>query len=170
MRIYGNLGLGLLIGLTPYIGEIVDTVLRFNIRDAIALEDLLLKRARNAEKIDGGMNGVVPVAARDQTRARAQYEAHPVPRLPTRDTADSTRKVLSNDDEKYGDMHRRIATKSAKAPAREPERTKSGWSVFGKRDAQESHMRKKMSGEGRQQVAPLPPPRPADSRRGDGWF
>ena len=176
-RLYRNLFGGLAIGFTPYIGEVVDTVLRLNTRSAKALEDMLLERgakalalAANAEKADVGMETAAPAAARNHAAVNISHKAQPVRRAPVRQKSESAPKVLTVDDEKYGDMHKRIATKSAKDPTNKSQKAKSGGTWFGKRGAQSNHVPNGRTGGGRTEVAPVPPPRPAVSGRGDGWF
>ncbi len=177
LLMYWNLTKGFLFGFTPGIGEIVDTLLRYNTKSAKALEEMLLERgakalalAADAEKADVGMETAAPVAARNHAVANTSHKAQPVHRAPVRQKSESARKVLTTDDEQYGDMHKRIATKSAKGPANKSQKAKSGGSWFGKRGAQTGHAQNGRSGEDRRQVAPVPPPRPAESGRGDGWF
>ena len=176
-RMVKNVFLGFAVGFTPYVGEIVDTVLRLNTRSAKALEAMLLKRgakalavAADAEKADVGMETAAPVAARNHAAANTSHKAQPVHRTPAEQKSEPSRKVQTRDDEQYGDMHRRIAAKSAKDPANKSQKAKSGGTGFWKRGAQTGHMQNARSGGGRAEVAPVPPPRPAASGRGDGWF
>ena len=173
----GNVAAGFLIGVTPYIGEIVDTVLRFNTRNAKALERMLLKRAAearklamDAEKADVGMETAAPVAARNHAAANTYHQAQPVRRTPAGQKSQSARNVPTRDDEQYGDIHKRIAAKFTKDPANKNQKAKSGGSWFGKRGAQTGHIQNGRTGGGGAEVAPVPPPRPAASERGDGWF
>lgn len=170
----GNVFLGWAVGLTPYIGEIMDTILRLNTRNAKALEKMLLKRAvalaADAEKADVGMETAAPVAARNHAAANTFHKAQPVRRTPEGQKSQPARNVPTRDDEQYGDMHKRIAAKSAKDPANKSQKAKSGGSWFGKRGAQTGQMQNGRTGGGRAEVAPVPPPRPAASERGDGWF
>ena len=173
----GNVAAGFLIGVTPYVGEIVDTILRFNTRSAKALEKMLLKRAdearkiaADAEKADIGMETAAPVAARNHAAANTSQNAQPVRRTPAGQKSEPVRNMPTRDDEQYADMHKRIAAKSAKDPANKNQKVKSGGSWFGKRGAQTGHIHKGRAGGGGAKVAPVPPPRPAASQRGDGWF
>ena len=164
--------LGFSIGLLPYVGEIVDTVLRLNTRSAKALEEMLLERvkelarAADAEKADVGMETAAPVVARNHATANTSQKAQPVRRTPAGQKSQPARNMPTRDDEQYGNMHKRIAAKSEKGPANKSQRAKSGGSWFGKRGAQTGHIQNG----GRAEVAPVPPPRPAASERGDGWF
>ena len=176
-RMVKNVFLGFAVGFTPYVGEIVDTVLRLNTRSAKALEAMLLKRGANAlalaadaEKADVGMETAAPVAARNHAAANTSHNAQSVHRTPVGQKSEPSRKVQTRDDEQYGDMHRRIAAKSAKDPANKSQKAKSGGTWFGKRGAQTGQTQNGRSGGGRAEVAPVPPPRPAASDRGDGWF
>ena len=173
----GNVFLGFAVGLTPYVGEIVDTVLRLNTRSAKALEQMLLERgaktlalAADAEKADVGMETAAPVGARNHAAADTSHKAQAVHRTPVGQKSEPARNVQTRDDEQYGDMHRRIAAKSAKDPAMKSQKAKSGSTLFGKRGAQTGHTQDGRTGGGRAEVAPVPPPRPAASGRGDGWF
>ena len=176
LRMVGNVSLGFAVGLTPYVGEIVDTVLRLNTRSAKALEKMLLDRAKalalavDAEKADVGIETAAPVAARNHAAASTSHKAQPVHRTPLGQKSEPPRKVQTRDDAQYGDMHRRIAAKSARDPANKSQKTKTGGSWFGKRGAQTGHMQNGRTGGGRTEVAPVPPPRPAASGRGDGYF
>ena len=177
LRMVGNVALGTAIGVTPYIGEIVDTMLRLNTRSAKALEKMLLERgakalalAADAEKADVGMDTAAPVAARNHAAANISHKAQTVHRAPVAQNSEPSRKVQTRDDAQYGDMHRRIAIKSAKDPANKSQKAKSGGSWFGKRGAQTGRMQNGRTGVGRTEVAPVPPPRPAASGRGDGYF
>lgn len=177
LRMVGNVALGTAIGVTPYIGEIVDTMLRLNTRSAKALEKMLLERgakalalAADAEKADVGMDTAAPVAARNHAAANISHKAQTVHRAPVAQNSEPSRKVQTRDDAQYGDMHRRIAAKSAKDPANKSQKAESGGSWFGKRGAQTGHMQNGRTGVGRTEVAPVPPPRPAASGRGDGYF
>ena len=177
LRMVGNVALGTAIGVTPYIGEIVDTMLRLNTRSAKALEKMLLERgakalalAADAEKADVGMDTAAPVAARNHAAANISHKAQTVHRAPVAQNSEPSRKVQTRDDAQNGDMHRRIAAKSAKDPANKSQKAKSGGSWFGKRGAQTGHMQNGRTVVGRTEVAPVPPPRPAASGRGDGYF
>ena len=177
LHMAGNVLLGFAVGLTPYVGEIVDTVLRLNTRSAKALEKMLLARGAtalgsnaDAEKADVGMETAAPVAARNHAAADTSRKAQPVHKTPLGQKSEPSRKVQTRDDEQYGDMHRRIAAKSAKDPVNKSQKAKSGGTWFGKRGAQTGQTQNGRSGGGRAEVAPVPPPRPAASERGDGWF
>jgi len=180
IRMVGNVAMGSVIGVFPYVGEIVDTMLRFNTRSAKALEEMLLKRAAearklvaDAEKADVGMETAAPVAARNHAAADTSQKAQPVRRTPAGGKSQPARNMPTSDDEQYGDMHKRIAAKSANDPANKSnksQKAKSGGSWFGKRGAQTGQMQSGRAGGGRAEVAPVPPPRPAASERGDGWF
>ncbi|KAK0507788.1 hypothetical protein JMJ35_009677 [Cladonia borealis] len=176
-QVAGNMLLGLAIGFTPYVGEIVDTVLRFNTRSAKALEKMLLRRAAearksaaDAEKADVGMETAAPVAARNHAAANTSYQAKPVRRTPAGQKSQPARNMPTRDDKQYGDIHKRIAAKSANEPGNKSQKAKSGGSWFGKRGAQTGHIQNGRTGGGGAEVAPVPPPRPAASERGDGWF
>lgn len=171
------MALGTAIGVTPYIGELVDTMLRLNTRSAKALEAMLLDRGKKAlalaadhEKADAGMETAAPVAALNHAAANTSRKAQPVHRTPVGQKSEPARKAPTRDDEQYGDMHRRIATKSAKDPTNKSKTAKSGGSWFGKRGAQSDHMQNGRTGGGRAEIAPVPPPRPAVSGRSDGYF
>ena len=177
LQMSGNVFLGWAVGLTPYVGELLDTMIRFNTRSAKALEEMLLKRAKKAialaakaEKADVGMETAAPVAARDHAAVNTSHEAQSVRTTPVGRKSQPTRNVQTRDDEQYGDMHKRIAAKSAKDLANKSQNAKSGGSWFGKRGAQTGQMQNGRTGGGRAEVAPVPPPRPAASERGDGWF
>ena len=180
LRMGGNVFLGFVVGLTPYVGELVDTMLRFNTRSAKALENMLLERAKeraknlalaaDAEKADVGMETAALVAARDHAATNTSRKVQPVRSTPVGQETQPARNVQTRDDEQYGDMHKRITAKSAKDPANKSQNAKSGGSWFGKRGAQTGQMQNGRTGGGRAEVAPVPPPRPAASERGDGWF
>ena len=176
-RMVKNAVLGTAIGFTPYVGELFDTILRFNTRSAKALEKMLLDRGKEAlklaadpEKADAGMGTAAPVAARKHAAADTSRRAQPVHRTPVGQKSEPARKAPTRDDDRYGDMHKRIATKSAKDPTNKSQKAKSGGSWFGKRGAQSDHMQNGRTGGGRAEVAPVPPPRPAVSGRSDGYF
>ena len=173
----GNVALGTAIGFTPYVGELFDTMLRFNTRSAKALEKMLLARGEKAlelvadpEKADAGMETTAPVAARNHAAANTSRKAQPVHRTPMGQRSEPARNAPTRDDEQYGDMHKRIAAKSAKDPTNKSQKVKSGGSWFGKRGAQSDHMQNGRTSGGRAEVAPVPPPRPAVSGRSDGYF
>ena len=176
-RMMGNVFIGTVIGATPIIGELVDTVLRFNTRSAKALEAMLLERVKEArklaadpEKADAVTGTAAPVAARNHAAADTSRRAQPAYTTPVGQKSEPARKAPTRDDEQYGDMHKRITTNSTKDPANKSQKAKSGSSWFGKRGAQSDHMRNGRTGGGRAEVAPVPPPRPAVSRRSDGYF
>ena len=176
-RMAGNVALGTVIGVTPYIGEFVDTLLRLNTRSAKALEAMLLERVKEArklatdpEKADEGMGTAAPVAARNHAAVDTSRRAQPVHTTPVGQKSEPARKAPTRDDEQYGDMHKRIATKSAKDPTSKSQKAKGGGSWFGKRGAQSDHMQDGRAGGGRAEVAPVPPPRPAVPGRSDGYF
>lgn len=168
--------MGGVIGVTPYVGELVDTLLRLNTRSAKALEEMLLIRTEdlalpaNAEKADVGMETAAPVAARNHAAANTSHKAQPLRKTPVGPKSQPARTVATRDDEQYGDMHKRIAAKSAKGPANKSQKAKSGGTWFGRRGAQTGQMQDGKAGGGRAEVAPVPPPRQAASERGDGWF
>ena len=180
LRMGGNVFLGWVVGLTPYVGELLDTMIRFNTRSAKALEEMLLERAKDrakdlalaaeAEKADVGMEASAPVAARNHAAANTSHKAQPVRTMPVGRKSQPARNVQTRDDEQYGDIHKRIAAKSAKDPANKSQNAKSGGGWFGKRGAQTGQMQDGRAGGGRAEVAPVPPPRPVASERGDGWF
>ena len=180
-KLYGRMvmyvAMGTAIGATPIIGELVDTMLRLNTRSAKALEAMLLERVKEArkldtdpEKADEGMGTAAPVAARNHAAVDTSRRTQPVHRTPVGQKSEPARKAPTRDDEQYGDMHKRIATKSAKEPAIKSQKVKSGGSWFGKRGAQSDHIQNGRTGGGRAEVAPVPPPRPAVSGRSDGYF
>lgn len=180
-KLYGRMvmyvAIGTAIGATPIIGELVDTVLRLNTKSAKALEVMLLERVKLArklatdpEKADEGMGIAAPVAARNHAAVDTSRRAQPVHRTPVGQKSEPALKAPTRDDEQYGDMHKRIAKTSAKEPAIESQKVKSGGSWFGKRGAQSDHMQHGRTGGGRAEVAPVPPPRPAVSGRSDGYF
>ena len=177
LQMSGNVLLGWGVGLTPYVGELLDTMIRFNTRSAKALEKMLLKRAEKAialaakaEKTDVGMETAAPVAARNHAATNTSRKAQPVRSTPVGQESQPARNLQTRDDEQYGDMHKRVTAKSAKDPANKSQNAKSGGSLFGKRGAQTGQMQNGRTGGGRAEVAPVPPPRPAASERGDGWF
>lgn len=168
---------GALIGVIPILGEFFDTLLRFNTRSAKALEAMLLARvekprksATDPEKADEGMGTAAPVAARNHAAADTSRRAQPVHRTPVGQKSEPARTAPTRDDEQYGDMHKRIATKSAKEPAIKSQKVKSGGSWFGKRGAQSDHIQYGRTGGDRVEVGPVPPPRPAVSGRSDNYF
>ena len=176
-RMLGNVALGTLIGVTPYIGELLDTMLRFNTRSAKALEKMLLDRVKEAlkaagdlEKADAGIETTAPLAGRNHVAANTSRKVQPEYRTPVGQKSEPARKVPTRDDEQYGDMHKRIAARSTKDPTNTSQKAKSGGSWFGKRGAQSDHMQNGRTGGGRAEVAPVPPPRPAVSGRSDGYF
>ena len=176
LRMLGNVALGTAIGVTPYVGELVDTMLRLNTRSAKALEKMLLDRAKDLalavdhEKADASMETATSVAARNHAAADTSRKAQPVYRPPVGQKSEPARKAPTRDDKQYGDMHKRIATKSAKDPTSKSQKAKGGGTWFGKRGAPSDHMQDGRTGGGRAEVAPVPPPRPAVSGRSDGYF
>ena len=176
-HMFGNVAIGAAIGVTPYIGEFLDTLLRFNTRSAKALEEMLLKRGEKAlelaadpEKADAGMRIAAPVAARNYVAANTSRKAQPVYTTPVGQKSGPARKAPTRDDEQYSNMHKRIATKSAKDPTSKSQKAKGGSSWLRKRGAQSDHMQNGSAGGSRAEVAPVPPPRPAVSGRSDGYF
>ena len=177
VHMLGNVALGTAIGFTPYVGELFDTLLRFNTRSAKALEKMLLDRVKEAlkaagdlEKADAGIETAAPVAARNHAAANTSRKVQPEHRTPVGQKSEPARKAPTRDDEQYGDMHKRIAARSTKDPTNKSQKVKSGGSWFGKRGAQSDHMQNGRTGGGRAEVAPVPPPRPAVSGRRDGYF
>ena len=177
IHMVGNVTAGFVIGFIPYVGEFFDTLLRFNTRSAKALETMLLERAEKAhnlatdlEKADAGIGIAAPVAARNNAAANTSRRAQPVYTTPVGQKSESARTAPTRDDEQYGDMHKRIATKSTKDPTSKSRKAKSGSSWFGKRGTQSDHMQNGRTGGGRAEVAPVPPPRPAVSGRNGGYF
>lgn len=177
VRMASNVALGTLIGVTPYIGELLDTLLRFNTRSAKALEAMLLERVEEAlkaagdlEKADAGIETAAPVGARNHAAANTSRKVQPEHRAPVGQKSEPAHKAPTRDDEQYGDMHKRIAARSTKDPTDKSQKVKRGGSWFGKRGAQSDHMQNGRTGGGRVEVAPVPPPRPAVSGRSDGYF
>ena len=177
VHMLGNVALGTLIGFTPYVGELFDTLLRFNTRSAKALEKMLLDRVKEAlkaagdlEKADAGIETAAPVAARNHAAANTSRKVQPEHRSPVGQKSEPARKAPTRDDEQYGDMHKRIAARSTKDPTNKSQKVKSGGSWFGKRGTQSDHMQTGRTGGGRAEVAPIPPPQSAVSGRSDGYF
>ena len=155
----------------------MDTMLRLNTRSAKALEEMLVKRGKKAlelaadpEKADAGMKTAASVAARNHAAANTSRKVQPVYTTPVGQESGSARKAPTRDDEQYSEIHKRIATKSAKDPTSKSQKAKGGGSWFGKRGAESDHMQNGRAGRGRAEVAPAPPPRPAASGRSDGYF
>ena len=184
---HANLVTGLLIGLVPMVGDVVDAIFKCNARNAAALERLLLKRAANAKKLaekeahapvqdhtqndtcyDPELNHRQPHSYESEAASRvpAKYESEAAPRLPARNDTTPTTKASPKYGEQYGNMHERLGMKIGKGSAKKPQAKRSRGSWFSRKSGRKGHVQY-LGGES-EDVAPARPPRPEGSGRGNG--
>lgn len=152
-----NLAKCLVFGLLPLLGDVIDSWKKYNVRSASALEDMLLKRAvdenklgRDAEKVGrmnghqrAGTNGHLP-----HTATNGHYDSEHPPHQPQR-------YITANDlrpDSK--------PTASARAPMSETQPKKSAGNFFRRKGNPQGRSENAATME---EVAPRPPPRPNQS-------
>ena len=185
---HANLVTGLLIGLVPVVGDVVDAIFKCNARNAAALERLLLKRAANAKKLDEKeAHAHVQGHTRNDTyydpklghrqphryqseaasRVPARYESEAAPRLPARNDTTPATKALPKHDEQYGNVHERLGMKAGKDSAKKPQAERSGESWFSRKSGRKDRVQY-LGGE-REDLTPARPPRPEGLGR-NGWI
>lgn len=152
-----NLTKDFVIGLVPFAGDYIDTIKKYNVRNADALEAMLLKRVdeapkkgRDAEKAGratGYQHAIINGHHLADTNRYHDSEppTHPPPRY-----------ITAND---LRQDPRPAAT--ARAPVVQTQRKKSGGNFFRRRGGPQVG---KEVGTAMEEVAPIRPPRPEHSR------
>ena len=81
---YRNLTIDFFMGLTPFLGDIADTIFRCNIKNATALEEMLMKRARKVGEIGRDAEKAARAPIHNHADVDGYYDSELAPTLPPR--------------------------------------------------------------------------------------